>query len=99
MVLYPRRTRKGIVFWEHSVDNVSIFDTTLRDGEQSPGVSFSLDDKLRIADTLDEMGIHVIEAGFPINSDDEFEAVRKIAERCDTTVCGLGRVNIPDLDA
>ncbi|MDY6779194.1 MAG: 2-isopropylmalate synthase [Halobacteria archaeon] len=99
MVLYRRRTRQGIVFWEHSVDSARIFDTTLRDGEQSPGTSFSLDDKIRIAEKLDEMGIHVIEAGFPINSDEEFEAVERIAERCDTTVCGLGRVNEPDLDA
>lgn len=99
MVLYRPQVRPGIVFWEHSVDTVSIFDTTLRDGEQSPGVSFSHEDKLRIADTLDEMGVHVIEAGFPINSDDEFKAVKEIAERCTNDVCGLARVNTPDLDA
>ncbi|MFP4632137.1 MAG: 2-isopropylmalate synthase [Halobacteriota archaeon] len=90
---------KGIVFWEHSVDSVSVFDTTLRDGEQSPGTSFSLDDKLRIADALDDVGVHVIEAGFPINSDEEFEAVEEIAARSTNDVCGLARVNQEDLDA
>ena len=99
MDLYPESRRKGIVFWEHSVNNVSIFDTTLRDGEQSPGTSFSFDDKLRIAEALDEMGVHVIEAGFPINSDEEFEAVSEIAATSENTVCGLARVHEQDLDA
>ncbi|MFP4175197.1 MAG: 2-isopropylmalate synthase, partial [Halobacteriales archaeon] len=99
MDLYPESRWKGIVFWEHDVDNVSIFDTTLRDGEQSPGTSFSFDDKVRIAETLDEMGVDVIEAGFPINSDEEFEAVEAIAESCENTVCGLARVHKQDLNA
>jgi len=99
MDLYRQSRRKGVVFWEHDVDSVSVFDTTLRDGEQSPGTSFSHDDKLRIAETLDGMGVGVIEAGFPINSDEEFEAVEEIAEACDTTVCGLARVHEQDLDA
>ncbi len=99
MVLYPRSRRKGVVFWEHSVDSVSIFDTTLRDGEQSPGTSFSFDDKLRIAEALDEMGVGVIEAGFPINSDEEFEAVSEIAATSENDVCGLARVHEADLDA
>ncbi|MDY6774505.1 MAG: 2-isopropylmalate synthase [Halobacteria archaeon] len=88
-----------MVFWDHSVDSVSIFDTTLRDGEQSPGTSFSHDDKIKIADTLDEMGVDIIEAGFPINSDEEFEAVREITQRVDSDVCGLARVKKPDIDA
>jgi 2-isopropylmalate synthase len=99
MDLYPENRRKGIVFWEHSVTDVSIFDTTLRDGEQSPGTSFSFDDKLRIAETLDDMGVDVIEAGFPINSDEESEAVSEIAARSENTVCGLARVHEQDLDA
>ncbi len=77
---------------------VSIFDTTLRDGEQTPGTSFSLEDKLRIAEKLDELGIHVIEAGFPINGEGEKEAVRKISDSVDTTVCGLARVKEKDID-
>ncbi len=98
MTLYSN-PGKGIVFWEHDVSSARIFDTTLRDGEQSPGTSFSHDDKIRIADKLDEMGVHVIEAGFPINSDEEFQAVEEIADRCSTDVCGLARVNEADLDA
>nr|WP_276255755.1 2-isopropylmalate synthase [Halovivax sp. TS33] len=76
-----------------------VFDTTLRDGEQSPGTSFSYDDKREIAAILDEMGTHVIEAGFPVNSDAEFEAVRDIAESTSTTTCGLARVVEGDIEA
>ena len=64
----------------------------MRDGEQSPYVSFSYNDKREIAALLDEMGTHVIEAGFPVNSKMEFEAVRDIAECTNTTVAGLARV-------
>nr|WP_193366130.1 2-isopropylmalate synthase [Halorubrum saccharovorum] len=78
---------------------VRIFDTTLRDGEQSPRTSFSYDEKRRIAATLDDMNTHVIEAGFPVNSDAEFEAVSDIAAATDTTVCGLARVVEGDIDA
>ncbi len=53
-------------------NRVIIFDTTLRDGEQSPGASMNLDEKLRIAQVLEEMGVDVIEAGFPISSDGDF---------------------------
>ena len=66
-----------------ATDNVSdanrviIFDTTLRDGEQSPGASMNLEEKLRIAHVLEEMGVDVIEAGFPIASNGDFEAVRR----------------------
>nr|WP_224827654.1 MULTISPECIES: 2-isopropylmalate synthase [Saliphagus] len=76
-----------------------MFDTTLRDGEQSPGTSFSYDDKREIASLLDEMGTHVIEAGFPVNSDAEFEAVRDIASSTQTTTCGLARVVEGDVEA
>ncbi|WP_229112210.1 LeuA family protein [Halapricum desulfuricans] len=81
------------------IDEARIFDTTLRDGEQSPGTSFSYEDKREIAALLDEMGTHVIEAGFPVNSDAEFEAVRDIAASTSTTVCGLARVVEADVEA
>jgi 2-isopropylmalate synthase len=57
-------------------NRIIIFDTTLRDGEQSPGASMNLDEKLRIAETLEAMGVDVIEAGFPIASNGDFEATR-----------------------
>nr|WP_223174167.1 2-isopropylmalate synthase [Halorubrum aquaticum] len=78
---------------------VRIFDTTLRDGEQSPRTSFSYDEKREIAATLDDMRTHVIEAGFPVNSEAEFEAVSDIAAATDTTVCGLARVVEGDIEA
>ncbi|MDH3669309.1 MAG: 2-isopropylmalate synthase, partial [Paracoccaceae bacterium] len=56
-------------------DRVKIFDTTLRDGEQSPGASMTLEEKIQIARMLDEMGVDIIEAGFPIASEGDFEAV------------------------
>ncbi len=60
-------------------NRIIIFDTTMRDGEQSPGASMNLDEKLRIAEVLEGMGVDVIEAGFPIASDGDFEAVNEIA--------------------
>ena len=60
-------------------DRVLIFDTTLRDGEQSPGATMTLEEKLQIATLLDEMGVDIIEAGFPIASEGDFEAVSEIA--------------------
>ena len=59
-------------------ERVIIFDTTLRDGEQSPGASMNLEEKLRIADALEALGVDVIEAGFPIASDGDFEAVNAL---------------------
>ena len=58
-----------------NADRVVIFDTTLRDGEQSPGASMTLGEKLQVAELLDEMGVDIIEAGFPIASNGDFEAV------------------------
>ena len=73
-------------------NRVIIFDTTLRDGEQSPGASMNLEEKLRIAEVLEEMGVDIIEAGFPIASNGDFEAVRQIATVVkDSVVCGLAR--------
>jgi 2-isopropylmalate synthase len=62
-------------------ERVLIFDTTLRDGEQSPGASMNPDEKLRIARQLEKMGVDIIEAGFPVASDGDFESVRQIAQR------------------
>ena len=61
--------------------SVVIFDTTLRDGEQSPGASMTFEEKLQVADLLDAMGVDIIEAGFPVTSEGDFEAVTAIAER------------------
>jgi 2-isopropylmalate synthase len=75
-----------------------IFDTTMRDGEQSPGASMTRDEKLRIARALERMRVDVIEAGFPASSNGDFEAVRAIANVVkDSTVCGLCRANDRDI--
>jgi len=80
-------------------DRVIIFDTTLRDGEQSPGCSMNLEEKLRMARLLDDMGVDVIEAGFPIASQGDFEAVHEIAKVIKrATVCGLSRAIERDID-
>ena len=79
-------------------DKLIIFDTTLRDGEQSPGASMTKDEKLRVARALEKMRIDVIEAGFPIASGGDFEAVQAIAETVkDSTVCGLARALEKDI--
>ena len=78
---------------------VMIFDTTLRDGEQSPGATMTHDEKLEIATLLDEMGVDIIEAGFPIASEGDFAAVSEIAKLAKTsTICGLARANYKDID-
>ncbi len=78
---------------------VLIFDTTLRDGEQSPGATMTHDEKLEIAGLLDEMGVDIIEAGFPIASEGDFAAVSEIARRAkNSTICGLARANYKDID-
>ncbi|SIT82990.1 2-isopropylmalate synthase [Pontibaca methylaminivorans] len=80
-------------------DRVLIFDTTLRDGEQCPGATMTHSEKLEIAELLDEMGVDIIEAGFPIASQGDFRAVAEIAERTkDSVVCGLARANLTDID-
>ncbi|UPV76257.1 2-isopropylmalate synthase [Halorussus limi] len=80
-------------------ESARVFDTTLRDGEQAPRTSFSYDEKRAIAAALDEMGTHVVEAGFPVNSDAEFEAVSDIAADTSATTCGLARVVEKDVEA
>jgi 2-isopropylmalate synthase len=80
-------------------NRIIIFDTTLRDGEQSPGASMNLEEKLRIAEALEELGVDVIEAGFPIASNGDFEAVREVARTIkDSVVCGLARSGAADID-
>ena len=81
-------------------DQVYIFDTTLRDGEQSPGAGMTLDEKIRMAIQLEKLGVDIIEAGFPIASKGEFESVQKIAGAVkNVSVAGLARTNKPDIDA
>jgi 2-isopropylmalate synthase len=81
-------------------DHVRIFDTTLRDGEQSPGISLNRQEKLEIAHQLARMGVDIIEAGFPITSPGDFEAVQAIAREVDgPVICGLARTGFQDIDA
>ncbi len=80
-------------------NRVLIFDTTLRDGEQSPGATMTLSEKIEIASLLDEMGVDIIEAGFPIASEGDFEAVTEIAKAApNTVICGLARASFGDID-
>src|SRR5207249_3469742 len=83
----------------HNSERVVIFDTTLRDGEQSPGASMTFEEKLQVADVLDAMGVDIIEAGFPVTSEGDFEAVSAIAKRMKrATVAGLARAAAKDID-
>ncbi len=80
-------------------DRVIIFDTTLRDGEQCPGATMTHEEKLEVAALLDEMGVDVIEAGFPIASEGDFAAVHEIAKRSkNAVICGLARAAFKDID-
>ncbi|MFV2001492.1 MAG: 2-isopropylmalate synthase, partial [Paracoccaceae bacterium] len=80
-------------------DHVLIFDTTLRDGEQSPGATMTHDEKIEIAALLDQMGVDIIEAGFPIASEGDFQAVAEIAKLSENAViCGLARATFKDID-
>jgi hypothetical protein len=81
-------------------NRVHIFDTTLRDGEQSPGISLNAAEKVEIAQQLARLGVDVIEAGFPIASPGDFEAVEAIARKVDgPVICGLARTHKADIDA
>ena len=80
-------------------DRVVIFDTTLRDGEQCPGATMTHEEKLEVAELLDQMGVDIIEAGFPIASDGDFAAVNEIAKRAkNSVICGLSRAGFKDID-
>src|SRR5512146_2812671 len=86
---------------QNQSDRILIFDTSLRDGEQSPGATLNVDEKLTIARQLARLGVDVIEAGFPYSSPGDFEAVQKIAQIVGTaegpTICGLARATRQDI--
>ena len=80
-------------------NRVLIFDTTLRDGEQCPGASMTFEEKIEVAELLDEMGVDIIEAGFPIASQGDFESVSEVAKRAKKAViAGLARAAMKDID-
>ncbi|MGH9297629.1 MAG: 2-isopropylmalate synthase, partial [Acidimicrobiales bacterium] len=83
----------------HEQENVVIFDTTLRDGEQAPGISLDAAEKLEIAEQLARLGVDCLEAGFPVSSEGEFEAVQQIAREVHgPVICGLSRTHLADVD-
>ena len=80
-------------------EKIYIFDTTLRDGEQSPGASMNLEEKMQIAEILADMKVDIIEAGFPIASNGDFEAVSEISKNIKgSTICGLARAKVGDIE-
>ena len=84
---------------KHEMDQVRIFDTTLRDGEQSPGFSMNIEEKILMATQLARLGVDVIEAGFPVASPGDFEAVRRIAtEVKGPIITSLARITDKDID-
>jgi 2-isopropylmalate synthase len=89
----------GATYWRFEMsDKLIIFDTTLRDGEQSPGASMTKDEKLRIARQLERLRVDVIEAGFAASSNGDFDCVQAIANTIkDSTVCSLARANDRDI--
>jgi 2-isopropylmalate synthase len=95
----PNEAQAGAAASIAAGDRVVIFDTTLRDGEQSPGATMTFEEKLEVADCLDAMGVDIIEAGFPIASEGDFDAVTAIAKRVqNATVAGLARAIAGDID-
>ena len=93
--------RQVAFFGDHkrNQNRVTVFDTTLRDGEQTPGVSFTREEKISIAHQLSEIGVHAIEAGFPASSADEKEFVKEIAsEGLESVICGLARATQSDIE-
>ena len=93
---------RGIVFFtdSHAHEEVTVFDTTLRDGEQTPGIAFTFEQKLEIARQLSDIGVHVIEAGFPASSKAEKETVTAIKKLgLEAKICGLARSVKADVDA
>ena len=82
-----------------SSNYIHIFDTTLRDGEQAPGCSMTSEEKLRVAYQLERLGVDIIEAGFPISSEEDFQSVKKIAQKIKgCQIAGLCRANLKDID-
>ena len=85
--------------YRNMTEKIYIFDTTLRDGEQSPGATMNLEEKVQIAEILEEMNVDIIEAGFPIASNGDFEAVLEISKNIDnSTITGLARAKLADID-
>ena len=81
-------------------DQIKIFDTTLRDGEQAPGIALTVDEKIKIAQKLDELGVDTIEMGFPTVSEGERKAAKRMVELgFKSNICGLARVLKKDIDA
>ena len=81
-------------------NHVYIFDTTLRDGEQSPGCSMNRQEKLQVARILDELGVDIIEAGFPAASEGDFNSVKSVGEMgLNSTIAGLARCHMGDIEA
>ena len=79
-------------------EKIYIFDTTLRDGEQSPGASMNLEEKVQIAEVLEVMKVDIIEAGFPIASNGDFDAIIKFRKKIkNSTIAGLARANLNDI--
>src|SRR5436305_14059480 len=84
---------------QSEAERVVIFDTTLRDGEQCPGATMNHEEKLEVAEILDQMGVDIIEAGFPVASEGDFAAVQEIARRAkNAVICGLSRATFNDID-
>src|SRR5690349_10650136 len=82
-----------------NTEKVTVFDTTMRDGEQSPGAAMTQTDKVELAIVLDEMGVDVIEAGFPVASNGDFESVRAVgAALRNAVLCGLSRSSARDIE-
>src|SRR5947199_8746275 len=100
VVLWEFTERARIMYSTKSTsERLVIFDTTLRDGEQSPGASMNLAEKLEVAHALKDLGVDVIEAGFPIASPGDFEAVQAIARQVEgPVICGLARCSAADID-
>ena len=85
---------------EIKVKKIDIFDTTLRDGEQSPGATMNSEEKLEIAKQLAELNVDVIEAGFPVSSQGDFDSVYEISEKVQgPTICALARALEKDIEA
>src|SRR5210317_2221958 len=96
----PANPKKQLKGGPAMADYVYIFDTTLRDGEQSPGCSMNVREKLQVARMLDELGVDVIEAGFPAASDGDFESVKSVGDLgLKATICGLSRTRRGDIEA
>jgi len=94
----PSGTSSSVSASSKLPDRVVIFDTTLRDGEQAPGCSMTTPEKLRLARKLEELGVDVMEAGFPIASEGDFEAVRAVSREVSTKVAALARATAKDIE-